>query len=125
MHYVLIVLALIAVLWFGGPVLIRLLLARRDYAASAAALDRDGAHTMFENHIRQMALSIAMPEHFFSGKRDAAAAAAAMMRILELENEYRPPEEVRAFVSDLAKRRADEMIKDDRYPVAFDDMWSL
>jgi hypothetical protein len=124
MHYVLAIFALIFALWVGGPYLYRLF-GKKDYAAIASRLDPDGAHAMLEKHIRQMALSVALPEHFRSGRRDADAAAAAMTRILELEGEYRPPDEVREFVVALAQRRAETMTKDDQYPIVFDDMWSL
>ena len=124
MHYVLAIFVLIFALWVGSPFLYRLF-GKKDYAAIAGRLDRDGAHAMLEKHIRQMALSVALPEHFHSGHRDADAATAAMTRILELEGEYRSPDEIREFVIALARQRAETMTKDDQYPIVFDDMWSL
>jgi hypothetical protein len=124
MTYVLIIVALIAALWLGAPFVYRLF-APKDYAAIAGALDRDGAHDMLEMHVRQMAMSIVLPEYFHSGRRDTEAAAAAMARIIELEGEHRPLDEVREFVVEMAKSRAETMAKDDHYPVVFDDMWPL
>jgi hypothetical protein len=124
MVHFLIVLALIAALWATIPFVYRLF-GRKDYATIARSLDRDGAHAMLERHIRQMALSLVMPEHFQSGGRDAEAAVAAMTRILEIEGETRSPEDVHAFVLELARRRSETMVKDDNYPIVLDDMWPL
>jgi predicted TPR repeat methyltransferase len=97
-----------------------------DYDAVAADLDREGAHEMLEKHLRQIAMSTILPGHFHAGDRDVDAATAAMMRILAIEGEDRGRDDVRAFVVKLARDKADAMVKDpDKYPIVFDDLWSL
>jgi hypothetical protein len=49
-----------------------------------------------------------------------------MIRIFAIEGETRDRADVRAFVLKLAKDKADTMVKDpDKYPIVFDDLWSL
>jgi hypothetical protein len=97
-----------------------------DYDAVAAELDREAAHEMLDRHLRQIAMSTILPGHFHAGDRDVDAATAAMMRILAIEGETRDRDDVRAFVRKLAKDKADTMVKDpDKYPIVFDDLWSL
>jgi hypothetical protein len=97
-----------------------------DYDAVAAELDREAAHEMLDRHLRQIAMSTILPGHFHAGDRDVDAATAAMMRILAIEGETRDRDDVRAFVLKLAKDKADTMVKDpDKYPIVFDDLWSL
>jgi hypothetical protein len=97
-----------------------------DYDAVAAELDRESAHDMLEKYLRQIAMGTILPGHFNAGDRDVDAATAAMLRILAIEGETRDRDDVRAFVLKLAKDKADAMVKDpDKYPIVFDDLWSL
>jgi hypothetical protein len=125
MHYFLIgcVALLFALIAFK---LVYPLLRPADPVETAAGLDRDEAHEMLDRYIRYMALSVALPGHFHSGERDAKAATAAMMRIMEIEGEPPDAEAARAFVDKLASDRAEEMVKGGgKYPIVFDDMWPL
>ena len=125
MHYVLTGLAALAIIWLGLKFVLPAL-RREDFAETAAALDRDGAHDMLERHLRYMALAVILPGHFYSGERDVKAATAAMMRIMEVEGEAPDADAARAFVTKLAGERADEMVKGGgKYPIVFDDMWPL
>jgi hypothetical protein len=126
LHFVLIGLALLLLLWLGMKYLVPAILRQEDFAARAAALDREGAHDMLDGHLRYMAMAIALPGHFYSGERDVRAATAAMMRIMEIEGEPPDADVARDFVVKLADRRAEEMMKGEgKYPIMFDDMWPL
>ncbi len=125
MIYILVAIAVIVAIFvtikFVFPVF-----ARIDYDAVAAELDREGAHEMLEKYLRQIAMSTVLPGHFHAGDRDVDAAIAAMTRIFAIEGETRDRDDVRAFVLKLAKDKADAMVKDaDKYPIVFDDLWSL
>jgi hypothetical protein len=125
MIYILIAFALVvaavAVVRFVYPAF-----AAVDYDAVAAELDREGAHEMLEKHLRHIAMGTILPGHFQAGDRDVDAATAAMLRIFAIEGEVRDRDDVRAFVLKLAKDKADAMVKDpEKYPIVFDDLWSL
>ncbi len=126
MHFVLIGLALLALLWFGFRYVVPALLRQEDFVATAASLDREAAHEMLDGHLRYMSMAIALPGHFHSGDRDLRAATAAMMRIMEIEGEAADPDVARDFVLKLADHRAEEIMKGDcKYPIMFDDLWPL
>jgi hypothetical protein len=125
MIYILIALALVVAI-FVAVRFVFPAFARIDYDALAAELDREGAHDMLEKHLRQIAMGTILPGHFHAGDRDVDAATAAMVRIFAIEGEVRNRDDVRAFVLKLAKDKADAMVKDpDKYPIVFDDLWSL
>jgi hypothetical protein len=126
LHFLLIGLALLPLLWLGMKYLVPAILRQEDFAATAASLDREAAHEMLDGHLRYMAMAIALPGHFHSGDRDLRAATAAMMRIMEIEGEAADPDVARDFVLKLADHRAEEIMKGDgKYPIMFDDLWPL